>query len=85
MKLTLTAIALAALVATPALAELPKDYPLKNCPVTDDKLDDKPVKVSGKDGTVVYLCCDSCVEDFSKDPDKYAKMVKDAKAKQAKP
>ena len=29
--------------------------------------------------TGVHLCCKSCVKDFKKNPDKYVKMVKDAK------
>jgi YHS domain-containing protein len=83
MKLTVLTAALGlALLPAPLLADTPpKDYPLKTCPVSDDKLDDDAVKVTAKDGTVVYLCCDSCIKDFKKDPEKYAQAVKDAKAK----
>lgn len=63
-----------------ASAGVPKDYPLKTCPVSEEKLGEhgKPVKVTN-DGTDVYLCCKSCVKDFNKDPGKYTAMVKGAK------
>ncbi len=59
---------------------VPKDYPLKTCPVSDEKLGEhgKPVKVTHQ-GTDVYLCCKSCIKDFNKEPEKYTKMVKAAK------
>ena len=61
---------------------VPAEYPLKKCPVSDEKLGGmgKPVKVTSE-GTDVYLCCKSCVKDFNKEPAKYVKMVKDASAK----
>lgn len=64
-----------------AAAGVPKDYPLKKCPVSGDSLSEhgKPIKVTAPDGTDVYLCCKDCLKDWKKDPAKYAKMVKDAK------
>lgn len=64
-------------------AGVPKDYPLKTCPVSKDKLGEhgKVVKATAPDGTDVYLCCKDCMKDFKKDPAKYAKMVKDAAKK----
>ena len=60
---------------------IPKDYPLKKCPISDEGFDHgKPVKVT-HEGTDVYLCCKDCVKGFQKDPAKYAKMVKDAAPK----
>ena len=69
--------------AGPGPAGVPKDYPLKKCVVSDEKLGEhgKPVKVTAPDGTDVYLCCKDCKKDFDKDPAKYAKMVKDAGGK----
>jgi hypothetical protein len=66
-----------------ATSGVPKDYPLKKCVVSDDKLGEhgKPVKVTAPDGTDVYLCCKDCKKDFDKDPAKFAKMVKAAKGK----
>ena len=60
---------------------VPKTYPLTKCVVSDEKLGEhgKPVKVTSK-GTDVWLCCKSCAKDFNKDPEKYAKMVRDAQA-----
>ncbi len=64
-----------------AAENLPADYPLKKCVVSDEVLGEmgKPVKVTS-DGTDVYLCCKSCIKDFNKEPAKYVKMVKDAVA-----
>jgi YHS domain-containing protein len=88
MKFTIATVAALFLGATlsfadsQALKALPKDYPLKKCPVSGDPLGEhgKLVKVSYQ-GTDVYLCCKDCVKDFKKDPAKYAKMVKDAEPK----
>jgi YHS domain-containing protein len=59
---------------------VPKDYPLKKCVVSGEALGEhgRVVKVS-HEGTDVYLCCKDCVKDFKKNPEKYVKMVKDAK------
>lgn len=82
-------LALLALGLSPALAEPakkdapPADYPLKTCVVSGEEFGGsmgKPIKVT-HDGTDVYLCCKSCLKDFKKDPEKYVKEVKDAKAK----
>lgn len=82
----LTAAVLLGGVATVrADSGVPKDYPLKKCPVSGDGFDHgKAVKVTTPDGTDVYLCCKDCVKDFKKDPAKYGKMVKDARAKPKK-
>ena len=63
-------------------AGLPKDYPLKKCPVSGEAYggDMKPYKVT-HEGTDVWLCCKSCKKDFDKEPAKFAKMVKDAAPK----
>jgi YHS domain-containing protein len=62
---------------------VPKDYPLKKCPVSDEAYGDggmKPFKVT-HEGTDVWLCCKSCKKDFDKDPAKYAAAVKASAAK----
>ena len=88
IKSTVAALALSvAFTVSTALAGgtpgVPKDYPLKTCPVSKDKLGEhgKVVKATAPDGTDVYLCCKDCMKDFKKDPAKYAKMVKDAAPK----
>ena len=70
-------------IAAPRLTAVPKDYPLQTCVVSDEILGEhgKPVKVTAKDGTDVYLCCNDCKKDFNKEPERFAKMVRDAKAK----
>lgn len=84
-NIALFAITLTLATASPVSAAdsvVPKDYPLKTCVVSDEKLGEhgKPVKVTSN-GTDVWLCCKSCVKDFKKDPAKYTKMVTDAAAK----
>jgi YHS domain-containing protein len=83
--ITVAAIA-AAFITTSAFSAdaaspVPKDYPLKTCVVSDETLGEhgKPVKVT-HEGTDVWLCCKDCVKDFKKEPEKFVKMVKDAKA-----
>ena len=67
-----------------AASGIPKDYPLKKCPVSGDGFDHgRPTKVT-HEGTDVYLCCKDCLKDFNKEPGKYVKMVTDAKAKAKK-
>lgn len=83
--ITLSLFAVAAMLgsaATAADSGMPKDYPLKKCPVSGEALggDMKPFKVT-HDGTDVWLCCKDCKEDFDKEPTKFTKMVKDAAAK----
>jgi hypothetical protein len=82
-KSTIAILAALLLAGSFAFADsaVPKDYPLKKCVVSDEKLGEhgKSVKVTAPDGTDVYLCCKDCLKDFKKDPAKYARMVKDAK------
>ena len=85
MKITNAFLAAFVLVACSASAEIgvPKDYPLKTCPISGKAYGSggmKAYKVS-HEGTDVWLCCKGCKDDFEKAPAKYAKMVKDAAAK----
>jgi hypothetical protein len=67
-------------------------YPLANCVVSGDKLEDgdmgPPInyvfKQEGKPDRLVRLCCKSCVKDFNKDPEKFLKMVDEAAAAKAR-
>ena len=82
---SILALIAAAFTGSSALADsgVPKDYPLKKCPVSGETYGDggmKPVKVT-HDGTDVWLCCKGCKKDFDKDPAKYAKAAKDAAPK----
>ena len=70
-------------VAWAAESGVPKNYPLKKCVVSDEALGEggmKPFKMT-HEGTDVWLCCKSCKKDFDKDPAKFARLVKDAAAK----
>ena len=85
IKPIVAALALSvAFTVTAARADsaIPNTYPLKTCPVSDEKLGEhgKAVKVT-HEGTDIYLCCKDCQKDYKKDPAKYAKMVKDAAGK----
>ncbi len=68
--------------AGPSPTGVPKEYPFKNCIVSDERLGQhaKVLKVTYA-GTDLYLCCSDCLEEFNKDPKKFVKMVKDAAAK----
>jgi YHS domain-containing protein len=61
-----------------------KDYPLSTCVVSGEKLG-----AMGKPYNYVYqnrlveFCCGGCVETFNKDPQKYLKMIDDARASAA--
>lgn len=71
-------IALALLLSTPGFAAKPKlrDYPLKICLVSDNKLGSmgKPYKFTHKDQRIV-LCCKPCLKKFTKEPVKYLKKL----------
>jgi hypothetical protein len=55
-------------------------YPLDVCVISGEKLGSmgKPHVITHK-GTEVQLCCDDCLTEFNKDPDKYVAMVKSGK------
>jgi YHS domain-containing protein len=86
-SIALSLLAAAAMLGSVATASadsgVPKDYPLKKCPVSGETYGDggmKAYKVT-HEGTDVWLCCKSCKKDFDKEPAKFAKMVKDAAPK----
>jgi YHS domain-containing protein len=58
--------------------------PMTVCPVMGDQLDDTAYSFV-YDGREIKLCCDSCLDDFQKDPAKYVKMWDDAAAAKAAP
>ncbi len=66
--------------ATPAAKPIP--YPLKTCPVSDEKLGEMGSPyVFVYQGQEIKFCCPDCKKDFLKDPAKYLKKVKDEAAK----
>ena len=77
-------IALALLLNTPGFATKPKpklkEYPLKICLVSDNKLGSmgKPYKFTHKDQRV-ELCCKPCLKKFTKEPVKYLKKLEPKK------
>ena len=85
----------AALIASPLAradgttnspAAKPIPYPLKTCPVSDEKLggDMGPAYVFVYQGQEIKLCCSGCKKDFLKEPAKYLKKIKELAAKQQK-
>jgi YHS domain-containing protein len=65
----------------PAVKPIP--YPLKTCPVSDEKLGEMGTPyVFVYQGQEIKLCCPDCKADFMKDPAKYLKKIKDLAAKQ---
>lgn len=53
------------------------EYPLTTCVVSGEKLGSmgEPI-VREHNGTTVKFCCDSCLPDFEKDPEKYIAKLK---------
>lgn len=81
--------------ASPADAELiartRTTYPLKTCLVSDEALGSMGEAVpyvhraAGKPDRVVFVCCESCIDDFKADPAKFlAKVDAAARAKAPK-
>ncbi len=72
------------------LAKAKAEYPVDVCLISDEKLDaaDTAVyvhKEKGKPDRLVRFCCDSCIEEFQKEPARYLKMLDDAAKAQKKP
>lgn len=67
------------------LAKETVDYP-GMCFVSDDKLgehgdpQDYIYRVAGKPDRLIRFCCNDCVKDFKENPDKFLKMIDQAKA-----
>jgi hypothetical protein len=87
----LVAVALVAATAaqadtatTNSPAAKPIPYPLKTCPVSDEKLggDMGAPYVFVYQGQEIKLCCSGCKKDFLKEPAKYLKKIKELAAKQ---
>ena len=69
------------------LAKAKAAYPTESCVVSDDKLAgdmggpmDYVYKQDGKPDRLVRFCCNDCVKDFNKDPDKYLGEIDKAAA-----
>jgi len=63
--------------------EIPKDYPLKNCPISGEVLGSggmTPYKVTHQ-GTDVWLCCKMCLKKFNQAADKHVATVRAAAKK----
>lgn len=58
----------------------------KYCPTSEHLLGtmDVPVKVTLKDGKVMFVCCDGCQDDILKNPEAAVKKIADLKAKEGK-
>lgn len=81
--ITIATMLFSSFIFAAADSGVPKDYPLKKCPISGDEYGHdgmKPLKVT-YEGTDVWLCCKGCKKDFDKDPSKYTKAVKDASPK----
>lgn len=57
------------------------DYPMTTCLVEDSKLDSmgEPF-VHVHEGITVKFCCEGCLKDFNKDPEKYLAKLEAAKS-----
>ena len=68
--------------ATEPKATQPRPYVLKMCLVSDEKLDKGDPTFIYK-GREIRVCCEGCVKDFKKDPEKYLKLIEAEEKKQA--
>ena len=76
--------ALAAEPSTPTKTKA-KQYVLKTCPVSGEKLGDMGDPYTfEQDGRQIKLCCDGCLKDFKKNPSKFIKQIEAAEKKEAK-
>ncbi len=55
-------------------AAQPRPYVLKMCLVSDEKLDKGDPTFVYK-GREIRVCCEGCVKDFQKEPEKYLKLI----------
>jgi hypothetical protein len=63
------------------IAEQKASYPLKTCVVKGEVIGEgEGVDYVYKD-RLVRFCCKGCIKKFEQEPDKYLKMIDDAKAK----
>lgn len=67
------------------LAKARESYPLKTCPVSGDGLGgdmgetiDRIYREKDKPDRLVRFCCESCMDDFKKDPAQYLKLIDEA-------
>lgn len=63
--------------------DIPKDYPLKDCPISGKPLGSGgmvPYKITHK-GVDVWLCCKQCDKRFLKSADEQIRKVQEATAK----
>ena len=66
---------------TPSAGTSVAGYSLDVCVVSGEKLGSMGAPhVIKHEGTEVRFCCDACVPEFNKDPDKYIAMIKAGKA-----
>lgn len=73
---TETAPATATTVAAPAMDEIKPAVTNKECPVSGGKVN--PQYRTEYNGQYVYVCCQGCLDEFKKDPEKFvAKMSKE--------
>ncbi|HRE81010.1 MAG TPA: hypothetical protein PLN52_08175 [Opitutaceae bacterium] len=79
--------------STPAAGETgnrpPASYALKTCIVSDEPLDNMGGGVAythsqpGKPDRVVWVCCEGCIDDFKKEPEKYLPKLDQAEKRRS--
>ena len=64
----------------PATTQASKTPINKMCPVMPEDEIDPELLINYK-GKTIGVCCEDCIEDFNKDPEKWMKQVKEVKPK----
>ena len=52
----------------------------KFCPVTGEKIDEQSKATYEYKGKIYNFCCEGCISDFKKDPEKYIEKINNEKA-----
>jgi YHS domain-containing protein len=62
-----------------AVAQATPKVDMKNkiCPVSGEKIDEKLKAVYEYEGKIYNFCCQMCIDEFKKDPEKYIKKVEE--------
>lgn len=55
----------------------------KICPVSGEKIDEKTKATYEYKGKIYNFCCEMCIDEFKKDPEKYLKKIEEEKQKAA--
>jgi len=83
VRLALVALGVLAAMCTPVKSAALTPYPLTTCIVTGDKLSTDAI-VFSYDGREIKTCCTDCIDEFYKDPARFAGKIDEEAARAEK-